>query len=205
MATEIISRAEAKARGLKHYFTGKPCIRGHLVTRRTRSGQCKLCSAEDARQWAIKNKERVSKYLKEWHAKNPERARELNQVWLEKNKQRQIDKRKANAKILRKKTADWAKRNPEICALWSRNRRALKKNNGSHTLQDIADLLTKQGFKCVYCNSNVRKKYHVDHVISLKHGGRNSKENLQILCGPCNLSKHAKDPIIFANQIGLLL
>jgi hypothetical protein len=30
---EIISRAEAKARGLTRYFTGKPCKYGHIAER----------------------------------------------------------------------------------------------------------------------------------------------------------------------------
>lgn len=37
------SRAEAKARGLKYYFTGKPCRRGHLVKRHVRYGHCREC------------------------------------------------------------------------------------------------------------------------------------------------------------------
>jgi hypothetical protein len=33
MAPEIITRTAAKAQGLKHYFTGKPCNRGHVAER----------------------------------------------------------------------------------------------------------------------------------------------------------------------------
>jgi len=33
----------------------------------------------------------------------------------------------------------------------------------------------------------------------------NDRTNLQILCKPCNLKKNAKDPIRFAQEIGLLL
>ena len=34
---EIISRKEAKAQGLVHYFTGKPCLHGHLAKRNTKN------------------------------------------------------------------------------------------------------------------------------------------------------------------------
>lgn len=205
MATEIISRAEARARGLKHYFTGKPCIRGHIETRRTKSGQCKTCCAEDRKDWGLRNAERLQKYLRDWHVNNPGRAKQLNADWNEKNKQRQINKRRGNAEVLRQKTREWAKRNPEICALWARNRRALKKSRGTHTVQDIEELLVKQSFKCVYCNVDISKKYHVDHMMPLKRGGSNEKANLQILCRRCNQTKHAKDPIEFAKQLGMLL
>ena len=40
---EIITRDEAKARGLKRYFTGKPCKHGHVALRFTSGGNCARC------------------------------------------------------------------------------------------------------------------------------------------------------------------
>jgi hypothetical protein len=40
---EIISRADAKARDLKLYFTGRPCKRGHIAPRQL-SGTCVECA-----------------------------------------------------------------------------------------------------------------------------------------------------------------
>ena len=40
---DIISRAKAKAAGLKRYFTGKPCKRGHLAQRYVSVGECLEC------------------------------------------------------------------------------------------------------------------------------------------------------------------
>lgn len=42
---EIISRDEAKVRGLKRFFTGQPCIRGHISEWYVRSPHCLECSA----------------------------------------------------------------------------------------------------------------------------------------------------------------
>lgn len=39
----IIPKKIAKERGLKRYFTGVPCKRGHLVPRTTSNGSCPLC------------------------------------------------------------------------------------------------------------------------------------------------------------------
>lgn len=39
------SRKEAKASGSPHYFTGKPCKRGHVTKRFTSGLQCSKCSA----------------------------------------------------------------------------------------------------------------------------------------------------------------
>jgi hypothetical protein len=41
--TEVISRSDAKARNLTHYFTGIPCKNGHLSRRRTKTCQCLSC------------------------------------------------------------------------------------------------------------------------------------------------------------------
>ena len=40
----IISRADAKARGLTHYFTGKPCPKGHTAKRYVATWTCSTCS-----------------------------------------------------------------------------------------------------------------------------------------------------------------
>jgi hypothetical protein len=43
---EIITRAEAKARGLKRYFTALPCKHGHITERATINGTCFGCKLE---------------------------------------------------------------------------------------------------------------------------------------------------------------
>lgn len=41
--TEIISRPEARAAGLRHYFTGAPCKRGHAAPRYVDNMTCTAC------------------------------------------------------------------------------------------------------------------------------------------------------------------
>jgi hypothetical protein len=57
----IISRAEAKARGLKRYFNGpdKPCVHGHVAERRVCNKACLKCNAE---YWK-KNPDRAMAYV----------------------------------------------------------------------------------------------------------------------------------------------
>jgi hypothetical protein len=40
----VISREEARAQGLDHYYTGRPCKRGHLALRKVSSGACVECA-----------------------------------------------------------------------------------------------------------------------------------------------------------------
>ena len=51
------TRAEAKATGAKFYFTGEPCVRGHIALRKAK-GSCLDCMKED---WALDNDRRKTK------------------------------------------------------------------------------------------------------------------------------------------------
>lgn len=52
------------------------------------------------------------------------------------------------------------------------------------------EILEKFGYKCARCGCNLRgQDYHMDHKVPFTRGGATTKENLQPLCPPCNLSK----------------
>jgi hypothetical protein len=51
----IISRAEAKRRGLQRYVTGEPCKHGHME-RYTRTGLCVLCDNRRSAAWRAAKK-----------------------------------------------------------------------------------------------------------------------------------------------------
>jgi hypothetical protein len=53
--TQIITRADALAKGLKRFFTGKPCKRGHVVERRVDTGDCDECVNQRSRKWRAAN------------------------------------------------------------------------------------------------------------------------------------------------------
>ena len=40
---EIVKRADAAKNGLTKYFTGEPCVNGHVAVRYVRSGACYEC------------------------------------------------------------------------------------------------------------------------------------------------------------------
>ena len=59
---EIISCREARKRGLKYYYTGKSCHRGHVVKRLTKTGRCIGCEEwVYFEQWADGIKARAKK------------------------------------------------------------------------------------------------------------------------------------------------
>jgi HNH endonuclease len=61
----------------------------------------------------------------------------------------------------------------------------------------ISDILRefvakRASFRCEYCRVHAQNSFfafHIDHIISLKHGGTTSAENLAYTCQICNLSK----------------
>lgn len=230
MASEIITRKEARAQGLKRYFTGAPCKRGHIAERHVSNLTCIECGKEKQRaaQWHVKNRERHNENGRKWRAANLEkvnvRAREASKtpeakarraVWYANNRDRINEKLRAEcperraAKIASAKA--WAKANPERFAehmrRHARKRRAQKHgSNGTHTAADLAEILKVQGNRCAYCRADLRhQQKHVDHIKPLALGGSNARANLQYLCRPCNQSKSARDPIDYARSLGRLL
>ena len=111
------------------------------------------------------------------------------------------------------KTREWARRNPDKARAKNRRkrhaRRAVTRGVEAEKFQgDIYDLVVRaQGGKCAGCKKrfNKRLKPTLDHILPLSKGGGHKRTNLQAMCMPCNSSKGAKDPLVFARERGMLL
>ena len=79
------NRKEAQKLGIKYYFTGQPCIRGHIVLRKTK-GSCVECLQED---WVKDNANRSKK-------PKTEASKAAGKRYYEKNKE--AVKARANAR-----------------------------------------------------------------------------------------------------------
>jgi hypothetical protein len=55
---QVISRAEAKAKGLRSYFTGKPCAKGHVAARRVANASCVECERAYIKKYRLKKRAR---------------------------------------------------------------------------------------------------------------------------------------------------
>ena len=56
---QIVKRARAIAEGLRVYYTGRPCKRGHLATRSTIHGACSACVREAQREARVALRARI--------------------------------------------------------------------------------------------------------------------------------------------------
>lgn len=225
MADEFISRAEAHAKGLKHYKTGLACKRGHLSERLVSNRQCCGCSCGEMRarreanpdkaraswrKYQKENRERVRESTRKWQESNREKSSASSRKWQianpERVRQNHHNYRLKNPAKVRDIFREWSLENPEKVRAKDRNRRARKRAAlGSHTAKDIIDIFKQQNGKCAYCAIKFGKKYQVDHIVALAKGGSNDRRNLQLLCSPCNGKKSAKDPLDFARELGRLL
>lgn len=189
---DVIGFNEAKKEGLKFYFNGKHCPRGHLSERYTSSRACVICSKEND----FKSRSKRKEYWQKWQAENKDKTRAACQKYNEKHR----EKRREYDRERRKDPKVKAKR-----AAYERARRQnIRAGGGSVKKHHLDSLLAKQSGKCANCKAKL-KKYHVDHIKPIKKGGTSDLDNLQILCPNCNMRKGIKDPIDFARQEGRLL
>ncbi len=85
---KIISRAEAKQQGLKRYFTGKPCKRGHVCERYVNDCQCYQCGYDKCRARYLADPQSDSDRVMKWKSRNPEKARATWLRWSRLNPQK---------------------------------------------------------------------------------------------------------------------
>lgn len=97
------------------------------------------------------------------------------------------------------------KRLTKVRAKCGNRRASVEAADGRYTARDVEWIFKAQRGKCAACRRSLKRGYHVDHIVALKNGGSNWPRNLQLLCPPCNVRKHAKDPIEFMQSLGKLL
>ena len=71
----IIARKDALAQGLAHYFTGKPCKRGHFATRYVSTRSCTECTAAHNAAFYAANPGKSTEYSQRWQGKNPDKVK----------------------------------------------------------------------------------------------------------------------------------
>jgi len=214
----VVTHAEATAKGLKRYFSGSRCRRmGHLSERFVSSGNCIACASVTVEAYAKAHPEKVAKRQERYRQAHPEKGPAYRVANKGKIAQRNKAWKQANPEMVRANvrkwfaahpgtTERWRKANPEAYRAQVQTRHALMVNaEGKHTAADLKLLMKAQKGRCVYCQTNIRAKYSVDHIQALSRGGSNWITNIQLLCLSCNASKQDADPLDFARRIGRLV
>lgn len=95
MHLHVMSRATAKSRGIKLYFTGDPCKKGHIAQRRTSTSECMRCHAERLKEWRGKNKGHVDAYNAAYQAEN----REYFRTWHNRNYEKSMASKRRRSRM----------------------------------------------------------------------------------------------------------
>lgn len=158
----VISFSEARALGLKRYFTGKPCTNGHVCERDTSKGMCIDCERERSR------KKSVGRYQRD-KSKDPAKLKQ----WYADRYLREHEKRKANARD------NYAKNKSRYNATSLIRSKNLRQRT-----------LDKEGVFLFY--KNRPEGMEVDHIIPLNHPlvcGLHCPANFQYLTREANRKK----------------
>jgi len=147
--------------------------------------------------WRLANPDVYREGIREWRrcnklhvATKAEEYRQSHKAEIRATRLKRIDKIRVQQRDADKR---YHARNPGARAIIRMNRQ------GSHRWyldpRVPAGMLRRQDGQCASCGAGITSKFHVDHVIPLKRGGKHSEGNLQLLCESCNLSKGTKLPI----------
>lgn len=147
------------------------------------------------REWYKKtDKNEVLRKNRLWIKENRDQARQTKRAYFESHREQNTESRRK-----------WKRNNPQqIKADNAARNNRIRKVGGKIATTEVLALYESQGGRCAACNKNLKMKYHLDHIMPIALGGKHEIGNAQILCPPCNLSKRALHPDLWAKRIGKL-
>lgn len=216
---KLITREAAKSAGLKRYYTGVPCRRGHIAERAVSNGTCWQCrpinkaatkknpalDRERSRKWKRNNPNKVRAWYvtnleltrarsAAWRKANPEQFTICRNLWTRRNPGRIADHKiryyQANKKKVKAAARLWLKANPD-------KRRAIDARRRAAELRAIPVWAKVKDINHVYTeaariSAETGIVHHVDHVVPLRSKwvcGLHCLENLEIIPSNENQAK----------------
>ena len=210
---DIVIYEAAKKQGLKRYFTGKPCIKGHLSERIVNTRRCAECARLNRKKNYDENKERNELYRRKYLTENKEDLYAKGVVYRKKNKDIRAAKNKAyrekNKHKIALKDKQYRIKNPYkdfIRKTLRRMEEAVNKERVSRAELSLGytQKQFKQHIELMFIQGmswKNRSEWHIDHIkpisLFLKEGVTdikiiNSLVNLQPLWAKDNLTKGCK-------------
>jgi len=180
------NRAEAKAQGATHYFTGLPCSRGHIALRKTK-GVCAECMKED---WVVDNEKRKEK-------PKSEAAKAAGTRYYQKNREAVIARAAARPPEERQKARNRHKvANPELYKALTSVRKRRHRNATPPWITKEHKLQIRQLYlEAQRLTKLTGERYVVDHIVPLINDavcGLHVPWNLRVMTQEENLRKSNK-------------
>lgn len=170
------SAKEARSLGVPRYFTGKPCIHGHISARRTASGEC----------WGCRSHKNTA-----YHIENKELLRAKRDIFENTHKERIKNQRAMN---YRENIERERKRNAEYNAMHPEKRKAIKAVRKRKIRESKPPWMPWSLIEVIYREAR-DKGLTVDHIVPLNNPivcGLHVPWNLRLVSKTENLSKGNK-------------
>lgn len=184
------TRAEAKASGATHYFTGEPCKHGHIALRKTK-GVCVECAKIEWQQSVSKRGEYFAKYNRSG------RGQEVKRKYYDKNRERVIARASARPpEDKRAYRAKYKEANPELTkAMTSLRRRRFRDATPTWLTKEQKKAIRTLYLHAQAMTNTTGERYVVDHIIPLQSDvvcGLHVPWNLRVMTQEENLKKSNK-------------
>ena len=171
-----LAREEAIKSGLKFYFTGLPCSKGHVTNRYVSTHQCKTCNDEH-RALASSIKKKAE-------------ARRLNS---KATSEKMSEYRKRNAEKIKASQAEYRKNNRESIRFHAAKYDAFKGKATPSWDVELTDMAIKEAYRVARSRGEICGfPWEVDHKIPLRGKtvcGLNTWRNIQVIPASVNKSK----------------
>jgi 5-methylcytosine-specific restriction endonuclease McrA len=184
------SRSEAKAFGAKYYFTGEPCVHGHIAPRKTK-GSCVECLKVE---WDKGNQTRAE-YFREYN--KSEAGRQAKKEYYARNREKVIERAQARpAEKVRVYKEEYKQRNPDLYKeLVSLRRRRFRLATPKWLTAEQKLEIRLLYRLAIELSRRTGVRHVVDHIVPL-HGetvcGLHVPWNLQVITQDENLRKFNK-------------
>jgi 5-methylcytosine-specific restriction endonuclease McrA len=184
------TRAEAKATGATHYFTGEPCKHGHIAPRKTK-GACVECVREEGRKSAVTR----AKYFAEYNKR--EDVKDAKHDWYLRNRDAVIERAATRPQeVKREYQKAWKDRN----SLWVRADTKARRRKHRDATPPWLTKKEKTEIRQLYqmaitMTKTTGEQYVVDHIIPLRGEfvcGLHVPWNLRVITQAQNLEKSNK-------------
>ena len=181
-----ITLKDAKAAGLKRYFTGTPCKNGHVAERSVSNRSCLKCTNARAKLFFEANKEllrtRKAEAQRKYRKNYPQKARESRQTWAESNRVKDQGYKKK-----------WQTENKGAVNYLTRKRQAAKLRRTPSWLIEEDHWMIQEAYALAALRTKLFDfPWHVDHIFPLQGkvvSGLHVPINLQVIPGKANVRK----------------
>jgi HNH endonuclease len=182
----------------------------HVRAKETSCDDCKKANNEYGKKYRSSNPSALAKkreYDAKWQLNNPEKVKAKYKRYYDSHQEQQIAKSKKwrdeNPEKDKATRSLWWKNNLDKAAQYNSIRRA-RRLSADHSPYSKEEVLATYGTVCYLCDIEIdlnapRKTgtpgwemgLHIDHYLSLKHGGTDTLQNVRPTHGICNIRKQS--------------